>query len=309
MEPITVITLAISMTACLLTYIFKKVYTNRSTGGMTGVYMFSAIGCIVSAVVLFLWGGFGDTSVYTILLGALFGIVVSLQGIFTTIAMMIGPMTYTVVIVSCSTVFTALSGFFFFGEKIGVLQLVGIVLMVGSFLFATEKKEGEKKGSLKWLVFCLLSFVMCGSIGFMQKLHQTSPHASELNSFLIISFAVSFLFSLLFALVYMKKEKLPLIEKSEKGSVDWLIFAIAVISGVCVAANHKLNLGLSGVIPTAVFFPVVNGGNLVLTTLSALIIFREKLTKKQWIGVVLGTASVLFLCMPTEAIFSFALKG
>lgn len=143
----------------------------------------------------------------------------------------------------------------------------------------------------------------------MQKLHQTSPHAAELNSFLIISFVISFLFSFLLALVFMKKEKLPLIEKSAKGGADWLILVIAVVSGVCVAANHKLNLGLSGVIPTAVFFPVVNGGNLVLTTLSALVIFREKLTKRQWIGVVLGTASVLFLCMPTEAIFSFALKG
>jgi multidrug transporter EmrE-like cation transporter len=81
-----------------------------------------------------------------------------------------------------------------------------------------------------------------------------------------------------------------------------------VASGICVAANHKFNLALSGEIPSAVFFPIVNGGNLVLTTLSALIIFKEKLTKRQWIGVTLGILSVLALCMPTELIFSFELS-
>jgi drug/metabolite transporter (DMT)-like permease len=109
------------------------------------------------------------------------------------------------------------------------------------------------------------------------------------------------------AVISMKKEKLPLIEKKD-GKVYWLIIGIMVACGICVAANHKLNLGLSGKIPSAVFFPIVNGGNLVLTTLSALIIFRERLTKRQWIGVIFGIASVLFLCMPTEWIFSFELK-
>ena len=309
MEPITIITLIVSMAACLLTYIFKKVYANRSLGGMTGIYVYSAIGCIVSSVILLLWGGFGDTSAYTVILGILFGIVVSLEGIFVTVAMKMGPMAYTMVIVSCSTVFTALSGFFFFDEEIGVLQLVGIALMVGSFVFATEKKEGEKKGGFRWLLFSLLAFIFSGAIGFMQKTHQAHDlHKGELNSFLVLAFIVSFVFSAVLAFTSMKKEKLPLIEKNKAGKVYWLLIIIMIASGICVAANHKFNLALSGEIPSAVFFPIVNGGNLVLTTLSALIIFKERLTKRQWIGVILGIASVLFLCMPTGWIFSFELK-
>ena len=116
MEPITVITLIISMSACLMTYILKKVYSNRSSGGMTGVYSYSAIGCIVSAIVLLLWGGIEGLSVFTCLLGVLFGLVVSLQEIFMIKALQSGPMAYSMVIVSCSTVFTALSGFFFFDD-------------------------------------------------------------------------------------------------------------------------------------------------------------------------------------------------
>ena len=310
MEPITIITLIISMAVCLGAYLLKKVYSGRSTGGMTGVYVYSALGCIVSAIVLLLWGGFDGFSVFTVVLGLLFGLAISLQGIFMIRAFRTGPMAFTMVIVSCSTVFTALSGFLFFEEKIGIFQLLGIAFMVGSFVFATEKKQGEKKGGIVWLVFCLLAFAFSGAIGFMQKTHQTSElHKGEINSFLVLSFTVSFVFSAALAVISMIKEKQPLIEKKKDGKIYWLLLGIMVLSGICVGANHKLNLGLSGEIPSAVFFPVVNGGNLVLTTLSALLIFREKLTVKQWIGVILGIASVLFLCMPTEWIYSFELKN
>ena len=310
MEPITIITLIISMAACLGAYLLKKVYSNRSSGGMTGVYVYSALGCIVSAIVLLLWGGFNGFSLFTVVLGLLFGLAISLQEIFMIRAFRAGSMAFTMVIVSCSTVFTALSGFFFFGEEIGVLQIVGIEFMVGSFIFATEKKQGEKKGGLVWLLFCALAFCFSGAIGFMQKTHQVSEsHKGEINSFLVISFTVSFLFSAALAIISMIKEKKPLIEKKKDGKVYWLLLVLMVVNGICVGANHKLNLGLSGEIPSAVFFPVVNGGNLVLTTLSALLIFRERLTVKQWVGVALGIASVLFLCMPTEWIYSFELKN
>lgn len=293
------------MSACLTTYLVKKVYTNRSHGGMTGAYVYSALGCIVSSLLLMLWGGFDGISIFTCLLGILFGLAISLGEIFMIKALQSGPMAYTMVIVSCSTVLTALSGFFFFGESLGILQIVGIAFMVGSFIFAAEKKAGEKKGSALWLLFCALSFICSGSIGFMQKIHQSSSHKGELNTFLVISFAISFVFAAIMALIFSKKDDQPLFEKDKNGKVIWLFIGIMVLSGLSVGANHKLNLALSGQIPSAVFFPIVNGGNLILTTLSALILFKEKLTKKQWIGVILGVISVLFLCMPTSWIFSF----
>ena len=299
MEPITIITLIISMAACLGAYLLKKVYSGRSTGGMTGVYVYSALGCIVSAIVLLLWGGFDGFSAFTAVLGLLFGLAISLQEIFMIRAFRAGSMAFTMVIVSCSTVFTALSGFFFFGEEIGVLQIVGIEFMVGSFIFATEKKSGEKRGGFVWLIFCLLAFVFSGAIGFMQKTHQINEsHKGEINSFLVISFTVSFIFSATLAIISMIREKKPLIEKKKDGKVYLLLLGLMVASGICVGANHKLNLGLSGEIPSAVFFPVVNGGGLILTTLTAFVIFKEKPSVKKWIGIGIGILAVLLLCNP-----------
>jgi drug/metabolite transporter (DMT)-like permease len=215
--------------------------------------------------------------------------------------MKIGPMAYTVVIVSCSTVFTALSGFFFFGERIGVLQLVGIVLMVGSFLFATEKKEGEKKGSLRWLIFCLLSFAFCGGIGFMQKIHQTSAYKDELNGFLVMAFAVSFIYSVAsLGIMKLKKKTCEQAQENTEGKKNLfslMSIGAMILCGICTAMNHKLNLFLSGAMDTAVFFPVFNGSVLVLTIVIAVIGFREKLSVKKWIGVAFGCIAVMLLVL------------
>ena len=40
------------------------------------------------------------------------------------------------------------------------------------------------------------------------------------------------------------------------------------------------------------------GGGLVLTTLAAVLLFKERLSVKQWIGVAFGIISVVFLCNP-----------
>ena len=71
-----------------------------------------------------------------------------------------------------------------------------------------------------------------------------------------------------------------------------------VLCGVFSAINNKFNLYLSGVIDSAVFFPIVNGGGLILTTISAFILFKERCTKKQWGGLFFGILSVVFLCNP-----------
>lgn len=294
--PIPVI-LIFSMSACLGCNIIQKYYASKSASGFLPVFLCNAISGIISAVVLLCWGGFGTVSLFTALLGALFGLVVCMQGVATLLALRVGPMSFTTVIISFSTVLTALSGAVFWGETLKPLQIVGIALMAVSFVFAVEKKSDEKSGSWKWLLLCLLAFVCSGGVGLMQKIHQTSVHKDELNAFLITSFAVASVFSACAVAIMKAKEKTPLLPKKENGKVAWILIALMVIVGALTAVNHKLNLYLSGVMDSAVFFPIVNGGGLVLATVAALIVFREKLTKKQWCGVIVGTLSVLCLCL------------
>lgn len=68
----------------------------------------------------------------------------------------------------------------------------------------------------------------------------------------------------------------------------------ATITGVVIGAVNIINLYISGAINSVIFFPVVNGGVIVLSGLAAIIFFREKLSVKQTIGLILGIAAICF---------------
>lgn len=295
-------TLITSLIAALIGSICKKYYTDKMLASISGGFVFNAIGCLTAAVILLCWGGFGAFSSYTIFLGLVFGAVTAFQGITNIAAFGCGPMSYTSVIISFSTLISALSGVMFFNENLGWAQIVGIVLMLGSFVLATEKGSGEeKKANLKWFLLCIAAFAATGGIGIMQKIHQSSSRSGELNAFLIIAFASSAFFCAAFAVIMNLRNRQVTTEKDSQANKNkkiCLMLGIMLINGICVAINNKFNLYLSGVLDSAVFFPIVNGGGLVLTTLAAVLIFREKLSKKQWIGIVIGITSVVFLCNP-----------
>ena len=295
------LTLILSLSAALGGSIAKKYFTDHTPEGLSGGFVFNAVGCLTAAVILLCWGGFGMSSVFTIVLGVAFGAVTTLQGITNIAALQVGPMSYTSVIISFSTLISSLSGVMFFDESLGWAQIVGMVLMLASFVLAAKSDVDEKKANLKWLFLCLITFVATGGIGVMQKVHQNSVYKDELNTFLIVAFVSSALLCAIFAALMKRRESRFADEKREEKNGKrqvWLLLGIMIASGACVAVNNKFNLYLSGVMDSAVFFPIVNGGGLVLTTLAAVLLFKEKLSTKQWIGVVLGIASVVFLCNP-----------
>lgn len=284
--------LILSMAAALVGSIVRKIYTQKTTGSLRWLYIFNIVCSLLPCGILLVWGGIGSVSLFTALLGCLFGIVTVAQTVFSLKALEVGPMSYTTVICSFSTVITALSGALFFGEQLNAMHIIGMVLMVGSFLLAVDRKAEKQTAGLRWLLYCVIAFLCTGGIGIMQKVHQSSVYKGELNAFLIIAFGVSALATLPLLLTA------PRGKQTFRGKGLWLLVGCLVLSGISIALNNKWNLYLSGVMDSAVFFPIVNGGGMALVALSAVVFFREKPTKLQWLGIFLGIASVVFLCDP-----------
>ncbi len=291
------ITLIISLFSALIFNISKKYYMSKNASSEAAPFLYNAVCSVAAAVVLFCWGGLGEISLYSVLLGIVFGVLTMLCGVANLAALRIGPMSYTTVIICFSTIISALSGVMFFGEGIAWVQIVGIALMLASFVFAVDtKSESEKKANLRWLAICMVAFFACGFIGIMQKIHQSSAHKNELNAFLVVAFVTSAIVSFIISLPLMKKDEVDSKDISKRSTV--ILVGAMLVGGIGTALNNKLNLYLSGVMDSAIFFPIVNGGSLILATLAALIIFNEKLTRKQWFGIIIGMVSVILLCNP-----------
>ena len=44
-------------------------------------------------------------------------------------------------------------------------------------------------------------------------------------------------------------------------------------------------------------YPFVSAGVIVVSTLAAVLLYREKLTRNELIGLIIGAVSVVFLCL------------
>lgn len=247
------------------------------------------------ALILGLSGGLGSFSLASVLIGLVMGLA-NIFGLVTGLAAMErGPFSYTTVIISLSTVITALSGPFF-GEGVpSVTQFIGILLMIVCLFCAPERKaEDTKKTSAAWLLLCGASMICSGATGISQKIHQKSDYASEMAALLLVTFAVSAVFSAIMLIVgFCRKSNKPAPTKASNPFP--LILTTSAVSGAIFAFPHTINLFLSGVMPSVVMFPLVNLCPMLLSMVTGIVLFRERLSPMRWAGVAIGILATVLI--------------
>lgn len=277
--------------------ILRNDFCKREVESGADLYIFNAISSVVSAgilaVIALVGGSLGLPSLYTLIWGVVFGLATALCAIFALKALECGPLSYTNVIGSCAMVIPALSGMVLYGEVISPAQWIGIALMVVSFFCAVDKNNGESGASVKWMLFCLGSFLFSGMVGVLQKVHQSSPYRDELGIFLVIAFIVSAVFSLCLMLFYQSKGQKVTVLSSAKGKKFALV---CLIGGLGVALCNQINMYLAGVMEAIIFYPVVNGASMILTAAAGLILWKERFSRKQWFGMIVGAMAIFLLC-------------
>jgi drug/metabolite transporter (DMT)-like permease len=213
----------------------------------------------------------------------LFGVVTALSNLYKMLALSKGPMHITLLITTSSMIIPTLSGVFF-GEKFSLFKLL-LVLILIYFIYLSIGKSKEGKINKSWGICCLLTFILIGSIGIIQKIHQTSSHKSEISGFLFVSFFISLIISGL-----RVKDKKNFKDKKN-------LIPLAMICGGCTFCMNYINLKLSGLLPSQLFFPLINGSAIILSSLMSMIVFKERLSKKQTVGLVGGIICLIAICL------------
>lgn len=301
--------LAITLAVCLGSEFFRNAFSKGRETKKSDLYFFQLIVSAAGAAsILIAGGGFPRVSSFSLWGGLLFGLAIAVTGIFQSAALSVGPWSYTTIIVSLSTVIPALGGFLLFDDPpIDGFQYAGLALILLCFFFAVKRGEDEKGASFRWLLLSALAFLGMGSIGLVQTWQQKQPTEGltqetilgDCTAFLFFSFLFSLVFSLGAWVIYSAKEKNFVPKYSGK---EWGYF---VLCGVTTGLNHIINLFLLGAFDTVVFFPIVNGGHLLLTMLISILFFKERLTGKQWLGMALGVIALCLLCLfNTKGLFA-----
>ena len=264
---------------CIFNNVCKK---DLETGAH--VYRFNTLSyaiCILLFGIIAISGGF---SLFTVALGLLFGVVTALSNYYKMQSLSCGPMHITLLITTSSMIIPTLSGIFF-GEGFSVYKLLVVFVLI-FFIYLSLEKKSATAINKKWLIFCAFAFLLQGSIGVLQKVHQSSEHKGEIGGFLFVAFICSLIYS-----HFRAKKGFKALGFNKK------LFIFAPICGLCTFLMNFLNLRLSGLLPSQIFFPVVNGSAIILSSVMSVIIFKEKLTKRQIVGLCGGILSLIAICL------------
>ncbi len=266
---------------------------NKKRGGPL---MYAAIN-VFFAILVFLLSFFVTTdgrfhlSWETLRYSLLFAVSYGGATIGTIFAIRYGSLSLTSLLTSFSLLIPTFYGIWALKEETGALLYGGLVLLLVSLLLVNlEKKENKTErasspNSLKWVVCVALSFVGNGVCATTQKVQQIHQQGMYKNEFMIVALSIVCLVTLILSLIV---EKNPL--KSIKDGI-----VSGGIRGLANGAANLLVLTLALSMSASVMFPVISGGGIALTSVIALTVYREKLSAKQILGLILGIASVVLL--------------
>lgn len=230
--------------------------------------------------------GFFPIHAPTLLFGLMYGTFFSVSMWAGLMALSSGPLALTSTIISFSLIIPCTYGILFCDEKFTLIMAMGFVLLASSFILINYKK-GNKKGSLKWLLFTVCTLISDGCCAVTKKMHQAKfPNMYKEEIMFVALSTVSVVFIVIYLIKYAQGKH----PKGEK-----LLNLKGIVCGLANGGSSYFSLYLVAVENVSVQAPVLAALTATTSLAVGRIIFKEKLTALQTVGFILGVASIVLL--------------
>lgn len=261
---------------------------NGEKVGATQLYnlvMISSV-FVTWSVIWALEGGFSlEVIPYSIIFGV--GYSAAIIGLFNAIKC--GPVALSTLILQLALIATVIWGFFFWGSKVSLLVVIGLVLVAVALFFCIYTKgDSENRVSLKWILWVLVCFVGNSAASIVARTQQIDFGGRFKGQFIALATVITLVISIF---MYAKSEKRHSAEMLKKTGY------LPVASGVLNALYSVLILVLSTsrVVPVNLLYPTAGVGSIALVSLFAQFVLKEKMTNLQWTGLVIGAVAIALL--------------
>ncbi len=265
-------------------------YAKNEKPGMNSIFKFNAISYGIAGIVALCFGIGKSLSMATLLLAICYAVVVCLLQALSVLAMKMGPMSATSLMSLYGMIIPSIAGPIFWKEKFGIIQAIGVVLVLVSMWLLRKEETQNKTADKKWGVIVTIVFILSGLAGLIEKIHQSTDGRGEKTMFLFVAYIIMFLISV-FGLLVSKKQ-------SGKANSLRSVALNGGISGIIIGFYAFINLTLAGNLDSMIYYPVANGGALLLTVLLSVTVFHEKCTKRHIEGFIIGFLSIILLSLP-----------
>lgn len=273
-------------------FVFQKKFQRCAGISLKAGLVYNLLHGLFSAAFFLIVSGFKITiSAFSVFMAASFATAAMLCIIMGFRIMQKGNMSlYTLFLMSGGMIEPYLWGVMLLGEKMTVAGIIGLAAIAAAIIISNS---GVKKPDKTQLILCIAVFILNGATSIASKMHQMNPVSARVSveNFAFIIAVMKVIVCSLSLLVCRNKMK----ENTRELKLFRLmpiIFAAAAAEGIFLMMQL---IGASS-LPASVMFPIVTGGTVILSSVAGSAVFREKLSSKQWAGIVLCfIGTVLFL--------------
>ncbi|MBN2335170.1 hypothetical protein JXL21_06380 [Candidatus Bathyarchaeota archaeon] len=255
------------------------------TGTRWGVIAFNYLtGAVISLALALNGGGFAATP-FTVALGVVTGALYTGGMYLSMTTMGRSGASIAASVTQLSVVVPVAASVLVYGESLGGVQAVGVLVAVASLPLLAYKNNRDGKGALDGGLVPLMAamLVVQGFAQLSSKVLVASGLEAERNVFFLAVFTSATLLTTPLAYRARRLVRLP----RDTG------FGVGV-GAFNMLTNMSILLALKSV-PASLFYPVNGSGGLMFTTVAAMLLFRERISRVNALGVALTLAVVALI--------------
>ncbi|MDG1913424.1 MAG: DMT family transporter [Crocinitomix sp.] len=223
---------------------------------------------------------------YALIIGFIFIVVFNL---LAKGAQVVG-MAISTVANKMSVILPVIASFILYGDTVSALKVIGICLaLLGVVLSSIEKGKLSFDKKYLWLIIIIFAGQGIADIlfNYAQQTHVQSDHATLFISLLFLSSCASGLVLLIIAIARGKEAIFPV--KKLGRNIIWGI-ALGVPNYLTVYYFFKALD--NGFMESSQVYPILNMGIIVISALSGYLMFKEKLSVINWLGIAVSVLAI-----------------
>ncbi len=184
-----------------------------------------------------------------------------------------------------------IGGVFAFGESISLVQWGGLaILLIAVLIMCSYNNSVKGKMSLASVVLLIVCGVSSGLTDFSQKLFVENTKDISIATFNFYTYIFSAIVLGIFYMVFSVKNK------GEGKPTDIKhIFGYILVMSVCLFANSYFQTKAAEFLSSAQLYPLSKGAGLILSSLMAAVLFKERLNIKCIVGMILSFVALLII--------------
>lgn len=288
--------------AFLLCRIFQNIFTKRTSGLVHGVsqlltytawqyllcMLFSLPALFSSSFTLpsspaLIWAIVGGIAMFSSSMCCLMalqnGVLFILTTLFSSISILI-PNTLSI---------------FMFGEAMSIPQWIGsAALIYAAYLLLGCSKAAYRIFSFKSILFLIGIFVFEGFTMLSSKAYAFYAPASDAAVYTSFAFGTSFILTGIMSVFQLKRE-----HRTISDVLSGKLYVCGLVLSAMLFVIMYMSTIAASLVPAVVLYSVASGASLIVSLLTAAICFKEPVTKKNLLGLVIAAiALVVINAMP-----------